>query len=71
MRVLLVPQAAAVNSWVLGWQFSAGEFIQGSQDVFGEAAQYGVHLTQQAGQQQGVAVLSEWHRVCWAVWLLQ
>jgi hypothetical protein len=47
-----------VSPWVLGWQFAAGEHIPQDKDVFGDLGKQEVQLVQ--GQQQGVAVFSEW-----------
>jgi hypothetical protein len=59
----LLPHAlllqGAVSPWVLGWQFAAGErIILQDRDVFGDLGRSEVQLVQ--GQQQGVAVFSEW-----------
>jgi hypothetical protein len=55
---LLLLLQGAVSPWVLGWQFAAGEHIPQDKDVFGDLGKQEVQLVQ--GQQQGVAVFSEW-----------
>jgi hypothetical protein len=66
----LQPQPPQVNasSWVLGWQFSAGERIQLQRDVFGDPGIFDVFLSAGAGaprvagrqgRQQRIAVFSE------------
>jgi hypothetical protein len=57
-------QARSSNaSWVLGWQFTAGEHLQQQRDVFGDDGITDVFLTARdqaaAGAPQGVAVFSE------------
>jgi hypothetical protein len=59
-------QARSSNaSWVLGWQFTAGEHLQQQRDVFGDDGITNVFLTAPdqaaAGAPQGIAVFSEWH----------
>ena len=64
-----------INSWVLGWHFSAGERIQLDRDVFGDDGIFDVYLSDAAkggpaspsitnssrasGSPQGVAVFSK------------
>lgn len=58
------------SSWVLGWQFTAGEHIQQQRDVFGDDGIYDVVLEPDAAAAaaavtpQGIAVLSKWRPCC-------
>jgi hypothetical protein len=68
---LHVLQARSSNaSWVLGWQFTAGEYLQQQRDVFGDDGITNIFLAPDqaaAGAPQGIAVFSEWQLLCVAV----
>jgi len=52
--ILSQDPAVNVSSWVLGWQFGAGETIQLQRDVFGDPGVFDVFLS--SGQQQAAVV---------------
>jgi hypothetical protein len=69
MLLLLQASAASGSSWVLGWQFAAGEHLQQQRDVFGDEGISDVFLTPSeaqgaAGTPQGIAVFSEFCSDC-------